>query len=294
MQSDAKLSDQTAQSTMAPSTSLSIATPRICQPLPHEPARLMEATNVRNTLEDANLITYTADVKQFSDAVEGISQPATTHGSQLDSMLLSKLPRELRDKIYRDAVVENKDVPIHVTRYETEDGERRRRLQIGCALMRVCKQTRLEVADIYYLENTFRITEDLIEKRAVRELSKLLTPWAQRITKLGVSQKLVRGIDDFAKINFSIFTSQGHIFVKPESFSAQEMSLMIDLGSGTMDHTKLTFSRMCFCKIFMLTLEHDGRSVLSWMEGYVDLVLQSLTELKRLPHCWTCAGHIIL
>ena len=254
----------------------------------------MEAANAQDTLNATEPSACTADVKQFPNAVECILQPATTQSSQLDSMLLSKLPRELRDKIYRDAVVEDKDVPIHVTHYETEDGEHRRRLQIGHALLRVCKQTRQEVADIYYLENTFRITEDLLERRAIKELSRFLTPWAQSMTKLGVSQRLARGIDGFAKINFSISTSQGHIFVKPESFSAQEMSVWTDARAGTMEHVKLTFSKMCFCKIFLLTLEHDGRNVLSWMEGYVDLVLQSLAEPKTLSHCWTCAGRIII
>jgi len=293
LQSDATPSDQIAQPTMATSTSLSAATPRICQPLPHETASLMEAANVHDTLDATEPLTCAADVKQFPEAVNGALQPAATQSSQLESMLLNKLPRELRDKIYREAVVEDNDILIYVTRYDTKDGEHRRRLEIGHTLLGACKQTRQEVADIYYLENTFLITEDLVGKRAIRELSRLLTPWAERMTKLGVSQKLVRGTEDFAKIKFSISTSQGHIFVKPESFSAQEMSLMLDIGSGTMDHTKLTFSKMCFCKIFMLALEHDGRNVISWMEGYVDLVLQSFTEIKRLPHCWTCAGHII-
>ena len=292
-QSGATLSDQTALPMMATSTSLSAATPRTNRLLPHKPESLMKAANVHNTLDTTESLTYTADVRQFTENAECIKHAHKTQSSQLDSMLLSKLPRELRDKIYRYAVIEDNDIPIRVTRCETQDGERRRRLEIGHALLRACKQTRQEVADIYYLENTFLITEDLVEKRAIRELSRLLTPWAERMTKLGVSQRLVRGTDDFAKINFSISISQGHIFVKPESFSAQEMRLMIDIGSGTVDHTKLTFSKMCFCKIFMLTLDHDSRNILSWMEGYVDLVLQSFTEIKRLPHCWTCAGHII-
>jgi hypothetical protein len=299
LQPDLTLSDETARLTTATSTSLSAATPRSSHLLPHEPASLMEVANVHNILEGTKVPTHTADVEHFSETTKCTMKSSTTQSSQLDSMLLSKLPRELRDKIYRDAVVEDNDIPIRVTPYVTEDGERRRRLQIGHALMRACKQTRQEVADIYYLENTFRITDDLLKKRAIRELSRLLTPWVQRTTGLGVSHELVRPKGDFAKINFSIFASQSRIVVEPEPSSLQYGTFLIDPVLATRIYVTMTSDELCFCKIFKLARKHEGRDVVSWMQEYVDLIIQSAsqTEVSRLfdpVHCWTCAGRYVI
>ena len=51
---------------------------------------------------------------------------------------------------------------------------------------------------------------------------------------------------------------------------------------------------ICFCKVFKLSLDYDGCDILSWMQLYVDLVLQpeyrfKFITLLDLPHCWTCA-----
>jgi len=221
--------------------------------------------------------------------------------SQLDSALLSKLPRELRDKIYHDAVVEDNDVLIRVTPYVTEDGECRRRLEIGHALMRVCKQTREEVADIYYQENNFRVTQDLFERRAIRELSRFLTPWMEKITKLGISHTVVRVQFGLAKMNFSISAPQGRVVVEPEPSSVQLPAIAVDVGQGTADVVTTTSDRICFCKISKFALEHGGRDVLGWMVEYVDLVLQhgrqsdydQLLDLAPV-HCWTCAGRNVI
>jgi hypothetical protein len=209
-------------------------------------------------------------------------------------MLLSKLPRELRDKIYQDTVVKDKEIPIGVTRYETEGGEQRRRLQIEHPLMRACKQTREEVSDIYYLENTFRVTDDLFDERATIELIRHFIPWAGRLKKLGISHSFARRDVDPAKINFSISASQDRIVVEPESFSAQEMIWAMDIGMGTTTLALTTFKNMCFCKIYKLVLENDCRDVLSWLQEYVALVLKSQAERGTVPHCWTCAGRIII
>jgi hypothetical protein len=298
---DAAPSDQAVQLNMATSTSLSAATPRTSRLLPHKPASMMETPIATDTLVDTKHLTYTADIKQFPETMDSIVKLPAKQSSQLDSMLLSKLPRELRDKIYRDAVVEDKDIPIHVTPYVTEDGERRRRrrLEIGHALMRACKQTRQEVADIYYLENTFRITNDLLENRVFRELSRLLTPWVQRMTELGVSHELVRPKGDFAKINFSIFASQGRIVVEPEPSSLQYGTFLIDPVLATRNYVTMTSDELCFCKIFKLARKHEGRDVVSWMQEYVDLIIQSAsqTEVSHLfdpVHCWTCAGRYVI
>ena len=252
----------------------------------------MKAANMHNTLDTTEPLTYTADVKQFTENAECIKHAHKMQSSQLDSMLLSKLPRELRDKIYRYAVTEDNDISVHVIRCKTEGTKRRRRLEIGHALMRVSKQTRQEVADIYYLENKFRITNDLLEKRAIRELSRLLTPWGERMTKLGVTHELVRGKDDLVKSKFSISAHKGRVFLEPEGFSEREVESLIVSHFDPKDYAAVGCSKACFCKTLKLTFE--SRDVLSWMEGYVDLVLQSLAEPKPQPYCWTCAGRIII
>lgn len=294
MQSEATVSDQTAHPAMATSTSLSAATPRTSRLLSHESASLMDAATAPNAVEDEKVLTYTADVRQSSETAKCISQPASTQSSQLDSALLSKLPRELRDKIYRDAVVEDKDVLIRVTPYVTEDGERRRRLEIGHPLMRVCKQTRQEVADIDHLENSFRITNDIFDELAIRELSRHLAPWAGKLKKLGISHNFVRSYGGLAKINFSISASQERIVVESESCSFQETISAFNQGRTTTNRAAMTFSKMCFCKIFKLALEHDCRDVLSWLQEYVGLVLKSQADSNTIPHCWTCAGRVII
>ena len=292
LQSGATLSDQTALPTMATSTSLSAATPPTSRLARHKSASLMEGVDVHNTLDTTKPLIYTADVKQFTENAKCIKYAHKTQSSQLDSMLFSKLPRELRDKIYRYAVVEDNDITIHVTRFKTKDGKRHRHLPIGHALLRVCKQTRQEVGDIYYLENKIRITGDLLEKRAIRELSRLLTPWGERMTKLGVTHELVRGRDSLMKTKFSISAHKGRVFLEPEGFSDHEVNSLIDSHFDPKEFAAVSCSKMCFCKTSKLTLE--SRDVLSWMEGYVDLVLQSLTEPKSLPHCWACAGRIFI
>jgi hypothetical protein len=290
---DVTLSDQTTHLTMVSSTSLSAATPRTSRLLQHEPASFMNAALVPNAHEEKDVFTCTVDAKQFPETMDRFTPPSTKQSSQLDSMLLSKLPRELRDKIYREAVVEEKDVPIRVLRYGP-NGLQRRRLHFQHPLMRVCRQTRQEVADIDHLENTFRITNDLFDERAISELRRHFTPWAGKLKKLGISHSFARRHGDPAKINFTISASQGRIIVEPESFSVQEMTVAVDIGMGTMNLTATTFKNMCFCKIHKLVLEKDCRDVLSWLQEYVDLVLKSQAERGTVPHCWTCAGRVII
>jgi hypothetical protein len=286
------------------STSLSATTPRTCHLLPHEPASLMDAAKAPLTSDDTKLLTYTADVQQSSEVTECTSQSTTKQNSQLDSTLLSRLPRELRDKIWREAVIEDDEIPIRVTQYETEDGEHRHRLQIEHAMLRVCKQTRQEVADIYYLENVFCITDDLVETQCIRELSKFLAPWAERMKKLGVLHKYVPCKDnfsiepckdDFTEIKFSIYASQGRLHIELGTFSARRTFLTCDVEDGTTawDSTT-TYGNMCFCKVVGLAIEHGSGNVVDWVKDYADVVLQS--ELLRKyggPHCWDCAGRII-
>jgi hypothetical protein len=292
-QPDAGVSDQTAHPTTATSTPPSAATPRTGRLLPHTSANVMEAANVHNTLKATELLLYTADVKQCPEIMDCIVQPPAKQSSQLDSLLLSKLPRELRDKIYREAVVEKNEIPIRVLHYE-RDGVQRRYLSFQHPLMRVCKQTRQEVADIDHLENTFRITNDMFDKRAIKALARHFAPWAGKVKKLGISHDFAQRDGDLAKINFSISASQGRIVVEPESFTVREMSFMLHASPGSTNRVTRIYHNMCFCKIHSLALENGCCDVLSWVQHYVHLVLTSQAERNAMPHCWTCAGRTII
>jgi hypothetical protein len=280
------------------STSLSTVTPRIYRLLPHESASLTNAKTVPNTTGDTKLITCTGDVKQFSDIKENVIQPPSKHSPQLDSMLLSRLPRELRDKIYREAVLEDKEIPISVARYETKDGERRGCLQIEHALMHVCKQTRQEVADIYYLENVFFVNDGSFEERAIEKLSRLLAPWVERVKKVKISHTIVRSESNATEINFFVSASQGRIYIEPMASSLLLYRMDVNQKRGTVTrttHSSTLPGTKCFCKARRLACGHESGGVFSWVQAYVDLVMQSqaVTGPKE-PYCWNCAGYIVV
>lgn len=221
--------------------------------------------------------------------------PCAKQSPQLESPLLSKLPRELRDQIWREIVVEDLEIPIHVAHYETKEGEHRRRLQIEHNLQLVCKQTRDEVSDIYYHENTFRITDDLFSERAVRELHRFLRPWAAKMTQLEISHEFVRSEGNTADINFAVELSEGKIAIKPHTFTAHLSTLRGD-QTGRMAWQS-TFKEMCYCKILKIAWDHDGDggTVLDWLKRYVDMIVLNQAESKYyVPYCWTCACNVII
>jgi hypothetical protein len=299
LQSDATLSDQVSKLSIATSTTLSEATPRTSHLLPYESANLT-STAVAPAITDAIKLPHsTADTKQLTDPTEDIIN--NEQSSQLDSMLLSKVPRELRDKIYRHAVVENSAITIAVTRSKVS-GEKRGRLHIEHPLMAACKQTHREVAKIYYLENTFRITDALLEPRAISELNRLLRLWAHKIVNLEISHVFERperlypiltdpGIT--AHVGFSICTSQGRILVKPMQPTVQFSRSYRDRTRSESEKPKN--ERMCYCAILYLAAEHKNGDVLSGVQKYADWVVERAGAKRNLlPFCWNCAGFIIV
>jgi hypothetical protein len=285
-QPDGVLSDRFSQLTTAASISISAATPRTSHLLPHEPADSMDAAFAPAISKANEIPCFTTNSSQLPACTRGLFESSTKQSSQLDSPLLSKLPRELRDKIYREAVLEDIEIPIHVARYESSDGEHRRRLELEHALLLVCKQTRHEVADIYYLENTFCITNDLFENRAIRQLNWALRPWAEKITKLEISHEFAV-CGSIAEIDFSVSASQGRIIIEPRSSIISDPRIL--------PHASYSMTnRTCYCKASGLAVECGSGNVLNWAQEYVDLVAQSEAEEHGVPYCWDCAGHVIV
>jgi hypothetical protein len=289
-QPDGMLNNRFSQLTTASSISISSATPRTSHLLPHESADSMDAAFAPAISTTNELPCFTTDLSQLPTSTASLIESSTKQSSQLDSPLLSKLPRELRDKIYREAVLEDIEIPIHVASYKSEDGEHRRRLELEHALLLVCKQTRQEVSDIYYTENTFCITNDLFEKRAIRQLNRALRPWAEKITHLEIFHKLLVFGCCTADIDFSVSSSQARIVVEPLTSNIRDPC--------TTEHIfYLIPAKMCYCEALCLALAHGSGNVLDWVEKYVEMVVQSqATQAAEngVPYCWTCAGHIII
>jgi hypothetical protein len=211
-------------------------------------------------------------------------KPATKQSSQLDSPLLSKLPRELRDKIYREAVLEDLEIPIQVASYKSKDGEHRCRLELEHALLLVCKQTRQEVADIYYLENVFRVTNDLFEIRAIRKLHQALCPWADKMKKLEISHEFAGKPFSTVEIDLSVSASQGRIVIEPLYHNIRD-------GYQSMRDFRLSTTKMCYCKTLGIAAEHGEGNVLNWAQRYVDMILKYETRPRPINvYCWNCAG----
>jgi hypothetical protein len=289
-QPDGMLSDHSSQVKTTTSTLISAATPRTSHLLPHESADFMDAAFAPEISTTNELPCFTTNLRQLPTTTRSLVKSFTKQSSQLDSPLLSKLPRELRDKIYREAVYEDVEIPINVASYKSKDGEHRRRLELEHALLLVCKQTRHEVADIYYLENTFCITNDLFEKRAISQLNRALRPWAEKITQLEIFHKLLVFGCCTADIDFSVSASQARILVEALTSNIRDPC--------TTEHIfYLIPARMCYCEALCLALAHGSGNVLDWVEQYVDMVVQSqATQAAEngAPYCWTCAGHIII
>lgn len=282
-------SDQSSQPTATTCTSPSAATPRNSHLLTPGPANLVDAAVAPSILDGKE---PTGDVGQLLDSIGSMAEPQLKQSSQLDSTLLSRLPRELRDKIWREAVLEDIEIPTNVAHYETKDGEHRHRLQLEHALMLACKQTRHEVTEIYYLENTFRITNDLFEARAIRALNRALHPWADKMTKLEISHEYAINEHATAEIDFTVSTSQGRIVIEPLTFSVNRGNVRPILSSSS--------PGMCFCSAFRLASAHGDGNVFSWVQEYVDFVATKEPVAKErvtciyAPYCWTCAGRIIV
>lgn len=225
---------------------------------------------------------------------------------QSDSLLFSKLPGELRNRIWRLAVLDDTAIPLHVAHYKNRDGEYCSCVQIQHALMQVCKQAHHEVTDIYYLENTFRITQDFFYGRAMEVLVLAMKPWAAEMTRLEVTHDLMRDSLRPARrtmsvaMDLTVLSDEGRITVVPPLVDVEQgrgmqedladLVTLFSLGPST---SPAPPQKLCCCKIFALADKCAGRTLLEWVQQYVKLVRDSkpkVGECGFIPHCWGCAG----
>jgi hypothetical protein len=96
------------------------------------------------------------------------------------SAFLDRLPRELRDEIYRLLLVRN---PGTYKACKCNDYMREKMVHFNPSLLLVCKQVYAEAARVFYHENTFRLgTVDVVRlSRAPFEMegTKVVSPVGQ-------------------------------------------------------------------------------------------------------------------
>ena len=92
--------------------------------------------NLENTMQDLN-----ASFHNFSRQAE--AQPTEPSTSANGSCRLLSLPGELRNRIYRFAIVGTRTIEIDIARWSTHQPE----------LLKTCKQVRQEALRLFYMEN---------------------------------------------------------------------------------------------------------------------------------------------
>lgn len=96
---------------------------------------------------------------------------SSPHRTRMESSPFSKMPRELRDQIWRDALT-TREGCIDVAGKTSPDEP---------SLLAVCKQIRTETIKIYYAENTFRIQSMAASLPPLFLKSKDLVSWLRCI-----------------------------------------------------------------------------------------------------------------
>lgn len=202
------------------------------------------------------------------------------------SRLLS-LAGELKNRIYRLAIVEEASINVEVLEMSRDEKTSTKTLALQSALLLVCKQTRFEAGEIYWVENNFTLTEDAFHPQPLAKLRGFFQPYMEKICNLSISHELV----SFAHPHYPLIQVDLDI-VKLE-------------GAVTLDGTKPLAKiavppsvtelepAVCTCVIADLAFYNNATDVLEWTEEYVEL----LSVRKEGPRgnvaekwCWTCAG----
>jgi hypothetical protein len=237
-------------------------------------------------------------------ASASISQPSPntpTFTPQPDCMLFDKLPGELRNEIIRLSVVEDTEIKPKVIRTCNETTSQwTAKLELDHALMRTCKQLRQESSEIYLLENTFHLTEDFFaqpplthveqqqaNERAIHALARAFGPSASKLLKIKVSHAVYYDTRLFesvhrrqcqAEVYFSICRcAQGEPGVYLENARALDTS-----SQG-----------LCCCSVTQYAADNSTAGIFEFVEGLVGM-LDSATEQRSEPHCWTCGLQVMI
>jgi hypothetical protein len=218
-----------------------------------------------------------------------------TFAPQPNCMLLNKLPGELRNEIIRLAVVEDEEIKPKVSRsYDDTTSYGTAKLELDHALMRTCKQLRQESAEIYFLENTFRLTDDFFtldiceqqhkaNERAIQALDHAFGPWASKIRRLGFSHAVCYDSRRFGGVQPCLIQVEVHVLVCRRAQGESGVYL-----ENARAHDAIACSQaLCCCSVIQHAADNSPAGILEFVQGLVcmsDLV----TGQRSLSYCWNC------
>jgi len=248
----------------------------------------------------------------LTEEVASPSAPSPQHSAafdqQLTSPLFSILPGELRNEIIRLAVVEPSDITPEITHsIDVLTGKSTAKLDIEHPLMQTCKRLRQESAEIYFLENTFRLTDQFFSgppvvtwpdnkssqqprhkanERAIKVLAQAFGPWASKVRKLGLSRVISYDLATYGNYMRRLRRAQVQLSIWRDAQTDQGTVHLEDLEAH--DVARVSSFKLCCCSISQHAAEHSsGADIFEVARGLV-CMLDLATGPHSLPYCWTC------
>lgn len=228
-----------------------------------------------------------APVRRFSE----------TSNRQPRSPLFTKLPGELRNEIIRFAVVSDEDVKPEISHsLNVVTRECTAKLSIGSALMQTCKQLRHESAQIYFLENTFHLTEDFFtqppldsyeqyefNERAIGALAYSFGPWASRASRLTITHSICYDTHMYGSAQRRRPRAEVRLSIGRR---AQEA------GGVYLEHAKAydvnrTSEQLCCCRFARHATDQTSTGIFELAQGLVR-IMDLATVRRSSPRCRSC------
>lgn len=224
---------------------------------------------------------------------------------QLNSPLFSLLPGELRNEIIRFAVVEPSEIKPEITHsINVLTGKSTATLVIEHPLMLTCKRLRQESAEIYFLENTFRLTDEFFSEpptvtlptiesshqpqhkaneRAIQTLAHAFGPWASKLRRLGLSHAICYDATLGGGMQQRRRRAEVDLYICRAA--QEEPGIHLECVGAHDPHTPSV--KLCFCGIAQHAAEHCTDGIFEFAQGLVRM-MDLKTGEHSLPHCWSC------
>jgi len=217
-----------------------------------------------------------------------------TFAPQPECMLFQKLPGELRNEIIRLAVVEDAEIKPKVIRNNDKSTSHwTAKLELEHPLMQTCKQLRQESAEIFFLENTFHLTEGNFfmltyggphkakaNEKALRVLAHAFGPWASKLSKINVSHEFCYD-SPFGSPLYRPSVAEVHVSVCRRAQG--EPGIYLE-NAGALN----TLSQeLCSCIVVRYAAGNSAAGIFEFVEGLVGTV-DSVTVTEYDIFCWTC------
>ena len=226
-----------------------------------------------------------------------VPQPSEPFAQQLNSPFLTIFPGELRNEIIRLAVVEPTKVTPEITHsLNVLTGISTAKLEIEHPLMQTCKQLRQESAEIYFLENTFLLTDGFFtqpplatyekhtaNERAIEALAHAFGPWASKVRRLHLSHEVCYDTRLYGNPQCRRRLADVHLTICCRAQEEQGVYLEDARGCDTAGNSP----PLCCCGFAQYAAEHSGVGLFELAQGLVRM-MDLATGQRSLPHCWSC------